>query len=75
MKWCINVVGEAKINFCFSVLQPTAGFHHFKGGVAKLKQVTGCMHHDVQCYIVGVIIGAAPPKIITAIHVLMDVQY
>ncbi|KAI5998362.1 hypothetical protein F5J12DRAFT_906877 [Pisolithus orientalis] len=52
MKWCINAVGEAKIDFCFSVLQPTVGFHHFKGGVAKLKQVTGHVHHDVQCYIV-----------------------
>ncbi|KAI6019708.1 hypothetical protein F5J12DRAFT_904126 [Pisolithus orientalis] len=68
MKWCINVVGEAKINFCFSVLQPTVGFHHFKGGVAKLKQVTGHVHHDVQCYIVSVIAGAAPPKNITAIY-------
>ncbi|KAI6019933.1 hypothetical protein F5J12DRAFT_716230 [Pisolithus orientalis] len=72
MKWCINVVGEAEINFCFSVLQPTVGFCHFKGGVAKLKQVTGHMHCDVQHYIVGVIAGAAPPKIITAIHALMD---
>ncbi|KIO08002.1 hypothetical protein M404DRAFT_23247 [Pisolithus tinctorius Marx 270] len=75
MKWCINVVGEAEIDFRFSVLQPTVGFHHFKGGVAKLKQVTGCVHCDVQCYIVGVIAGAAPPKIITAICVLMDFQY
>ncbi|KAI5988871.1 hypothetical protein F5J12DRAFT_907673 [Pisolithus orientalis] len=68
MKWCINVVGEAKIDFHFSVLQPTVGFCHFKGGVAKLKQVTGCMHCNVQHYIIGVIAGAAPPKIITAIH-------
>ncbi|KAI5983937.1 hypothetical protein F5J12DRAFT_729491 [Pisolithus orientalis] len=72
MKWCINVVGEAKVDFCFSVLQPTVGFHHFKGGVAKLKQVTGHVHCDVQHYIIGVITGAAPPKIITAIHALMD---
>ncbi|KIO01881.1 hypothetical protein M404DRAFT_28391 [Pisolithus tinctorius Marx 270] len=75
MKWCINAVGEAGINFRFSVLQPTVGFHHFKGGVAKLKQVTGRVHHDVQHYIIGVIAGAAPPKIITAIHALMDFQY
>ncbi|KIN99143.1 hypothetical protein M404DRAFT_30606 [Pisolithus tinctorius Marx 270] len=75
MKWCINAVGEAKIDFCFSVLQPTAGFCHFKGGVAKLKQVTGRVHRDVQCYIISVIAGAAPPKIITAIRVLMDFQY
>ncbi|KAI6030963.1 hypothetical protein F5J12DRAFT_713751 [Pisolithus orientalis] len=72
MKWCINVVGEAKIDFHFSVLQPTVGFCHFKGGVAKLKQVTGCMHCDVQHYIISVIAGEAPPKIITAICALMD---
>ncbi|KIO02103.1 hypothetical protein M404DRAFT_28061 [Pisolithus tinctorius Marx 270] len=75
MKWCINAVGEAKIDFRFSVLQPTAGFHHFKGGVAKLKQVTGRVHRDVQRYIISVIAGAAPPKIITAIRVLMDFRY
>ncbi|KAI6138406.1 hypothetical protein BKA82DRAFT_4366524 [Pisolithus tinctorius] len=75
MKWCINAVGEAEIDFRFSVLQPTAGFRHFKGGVAKLKQVTGRVHRDVQRYIVGVIAGAAPPKIITAIRALMDFRY
>ncbi|KIO09340.1 hypothetical protein M404DRAFT_131498, partial [Pisolithus tinctorius Marx 270] len=75
MKWCINVVGEAEIDFRFSVLQPTVGFCHFKGGVAKLKQVTGRVHRDVQRYIVGVIAGAAPPKIITAIRALMDFRY
>ncbi|KAI6145998.1 hypothetical protein BKA82DRAFT_3942021, partial [Pisolithus tinctorius] len=64
-----------KIDFHFSVLQPTVGFHHFKGGVAKLKQVTGHMHHDVQHYIISVITGAAPSKIISAICALMDFQY
>ncbi|KAI5997654.1 hypothetical protein F5J12DRAFT_725231 [Pisolithus orientalis] len=33
------------------------------------------MHCDVQHYIISVITGAAPPKIITAICALMDFQY
>ncbi|KIJ19517.1 hypothetical protein PAXINDRAFT_8007 [Paxillus involutus ATCC 200175] len=74
-KWCINVVGDAKIDFRFSVLQPVAGFRHFKGSITKLKQVTGCVHRDVQHYMVAIISGPAPAGIVTAIHTLMDFQY
>ena len=75
VKWCLNVIGESELNFRFSVLQPTSGFCHFKTGISKLKQVTGRVHHDVQCYIVGIITGAAPPQFVLAIRALMDFQY
>ena len=74
-KWCLNVVGESELDFQLSVLQPTSGFHHFKTGISQLKQVTGCVHHDVQHYIVGVIAGAAPPQFVVAIRSLMDFRY
>jgi len=75
VKWCLQIVGDAEIDFRLSVLQPTAGFRHFKGGISKLKQVTGRVHCDVQHYIVGIIAGAAPCEILCAICALMDFRY
>ncbi|KAG2045664.1 hypothetical protein BDR06DRAFT_1050404 [Suillus hirtellus] len=40
-QWLICAIGESEINFQFSVLQPATGYHHFPGGISKLKQVTG----------------------------------
>ena len=74
-KWCINVVGAAEIDFCFLILQPIVGFQHFKGGITKLKQVTGRVHCDIQCYIVGIISGPSPTGFVTAICALMDFHY
>ena len=74
-KWCIQEVGGIELNFHFSVLQPHAGFHHFPEGISNLKQVTGCEHHNVQHYIVGVITGAVPWDFLIAIHVNMDFCY
>ncbi|KAI6039431.1 hypothetical protein EDC04DRAFT_2603194 [Pisolithus marmoratus] len=54
VKWCINALGPAKINFRFSVLQPITGLHHFKEGISTLKQVMGRTLHDIQHFIVGV---------------------
>ncbi|KAH7920650.1 hypothetical protein BV22DRAFT_1107578 [Leucogyrophana mollusca] len=74
-QWCIVAVGPEEIDFRFSVLQPTAGFRHFKDGISKLKQVTGRTHRDVQRYIVGVSAGAVPQGVITAVRALMDFRY
>jgi hypothetical protein len=40
-QWCINVLTKPEIDFQFSILQPHIGFHHFKEGITKLKQVMG----------------------------------
>lgn len=74
-KWCINVLTAAEIDFRFSILQPVTGFRHYKGGITKLKQVTGRVHRDVQRCIVGVISGPAPARFVTAIRSLMDFRY
>ena len=44
VKWCVHAIGSSELDFQFSVLQPVAGFRHFKGGISKLKQVTGSVH-------------------------------
>lgn len=40
-KWCIWIVGEAEIDFCFSILQTLVGHCQFREGISWLKQVTG----------------------------------
>lgn len=51
------------------------GFRHFTKGISSLKQVTGCEHHDVQRYIVGVIAGAVTKDFLITIQASMDFQY
>ena len=75
MKWSIRVLGADELDFRFSTLQPIVGFKHFKDGVSTLKQVTGRTHRDIECYIVGVIAGKAPPSFVIAIRALMDFRY
>ena len=41
VQWAINIVGAEELYFCFSVLQPSIGYHHFKAGISHLKKVTG----------------------------------
>ncbi|KAG6914952.1 hypothetical protein DXG01_014271 [Tephrocybe rancida] len=74
-KWCIKALGAEEIDFCFIVLQPHTGFRHVKEGIAKLKQVTGREHQDLQRYMVSLIAGAVPADFLTAIRALMDFRY
>ncbi|KAG1889114.1 uncharacterized protein F5891DRAFT_965534, partial [Suillus fuscotomentosus] len=54
VKWLICAVGDAELDFRFSVLQPITGFHHFQGSITKLKQVTGLAQCDIQRSIIAV---------------------
>ncbi|KAG0692723.1 hypothetical protein DFH29DRAFT_1008203 [Suillus ampliporus] len=63
-QWLINTVGDSKIDFQFSVLQPITGHWHFHGGISKLKQVTSCCQRDIQHYIIAVSADAAPAGVI-----------
>lgn len=72
-RWCMNVLTKAEIDFRFSVLQPRIGFHHFKEGISKLKQVGGRVHRDVQRYMIPVISGGAVPRnFVISLRALMD---
>ena len=70
-----KTVGGTEIDFCFSILQPHVGFHHFAEGISNLEQVIGCDHCDVQPYTVGVITGAIPQDFLIAIWSVMDFRY
>ncbi|KAG0692181.1 hypothetical protein DFH29DRAFT_1009184 [Suillus ampliporus] len=75
VQWCLTVVETQELDFRISILQPTTGYRHFCGGILKLKQVMGRVHRDLQCYLVGLIAGAAPCQFVIAIRALMDVRY
>ncbi|KAG0705982.1 hypothetical protein DFH29DRAFT_872715 [Suillus ampliporus] len=75
LQWCLKVVGAQELDFRFSILQPITGYHHFAGGISKLKQVTGRVHRNIQRYIVGLISGVAPRRFVIPIRALMDVWY
>ena len=74
-KWCIQEVGGIELDFHFLILQPHPGFCHFPEGISNLKQVTGCEHHNIQHYFVGVIAGAVSQDFLIAICANMDFCY
>ena len=74
-KWCIRAVGNAEIDFRFSLLQPFVGFRHFKTGISSLKQVTGRDHHNVQRYIIPIIADAVSKEFTLCIRALSDFRY
>ncbi|KIJ63226.1 hypothetical protein HYDPIDRAFT_66475, partial [Hydnomerulius pinastri MD-312] len=75
VRWCIHILGPKEIDFRFSVLQPITGYRHFNEGISHAKQVTGKEHRHIERYIVGVISGAAPRRVVVAIRALMDFCY
>ncbi|KAI6010124.1 hypothetical protein EDC04DRAFT_2581204 [Pisolithus marmoratus] len=75
VKWCIDVTGAAKLDFCFSIIQTLVGYWAFSKGISRLKQVTGHDHHAVQHYIIATVAGSVPCKFLTAIHALLDFCY
>ncbi|KAF8889829.1 hypothetical protein BD779DRAFT_1610913 [Infundibulicybe gibba] len=73
--WCRNAIGDAEMDFRFSILQPHTGFRHFTEGISKLKQVTGREHRDVQRYLVPVVADAVPKRFLIAIRASMNFRY
>ncbi|PPQ93557.1 hypothetical protein CVT25_005582, partial [Psilocybe cyanescens] len=72
VKWCINAVGAAELDFRFSVLQPRTGYRHFKEGISALKQVTGREHRNIERYVVALIAEAVSDDFVYAVRSLMD---
>ncbi|KAI6012907.1 hypothetical protein BKA83DRAFT_4130711 [Pisolithus microcarpus] len=75
VQWCKNALGAPELDFCYSVLHPIVGMHHFKDGIMALKQVTGRAQRDMQRFMVAVIGGAASQEVVIMVCALMDFQY
>ena len=65
-------LGDAKIDYHFTILHPHTSFHQFNEGISRLKQVTGLEHCEIQHYLVLVIADAIPKDFLIAIRSLMD---
>lgn len=74
-KWCIHAVGDAEIDFRFTILHPHTGFRQFNEGISRLKQVTGREHREIQRYLIPAIADAVPKDFLIAIRSLMDFRY
>ncbi|KAF8831720.1 hypothetical protein HHX47_DHR1001236 [Lentinula edodes] len=74
-KWAVQAVGASRIDFRFSIHQPTVGYRSFKEGISSLKQVTGRTQRDVQRYLIPLISGAVPSKFVLALRALTDFRY
>ena len=58
-----------------ATLQPHVGEWHFKNGISKLKQVTGCEHRKLQKVFIAVIAGAVPPHALSLMQLLQEFIY
>ena len=75
VKWVINIVSAKELDFHFSVLSPSNGYRHFGEGISHLTKVTGRTQRDVQRYLIAVIAGAVPPRVVLAMCSLLDFHY
>ncbi|KAH8997724.1 hypothetical protein EDB86DRAFT_3064262 [Lactarius hatsudake] len=75
LQWCINAVGAFELDSRFQSLHPRVSFRHFGNGVARVQQMTGREHCDIQRSIIAVIAGAVPPRFLRAIRALIDFIY
>ncbi|KAJ7601568.1 hypothetical protein DFH06DRAFT_1153865 [Mycena polygramma] len=75
VKWAMNAVGKAEIDFRFALLRWHTGMRKFVGGISKAKQVTGKEQRDILRYLLAVIAGAVPTGFATAIQSLVTFFY
>ncbi|KAJ7665341.1 hypothetical protein DFH06DRAFT_1323734 [Mycena polygramma] len=75
VKWAMNAVGKAEIDFRFALLRWHTGMRKFVGGISKAKQVTGKEQRDILRYLLTVIAGAVPTGFATAIQSLVTFFY
>ena len=75
LEWCKEVLGKDKLDAHYKVHHKCIGVHHFASGISKVKQMTGWEHRDIQCTIVAMIAGTAPPEMVQSIHALINFIY
>ncbi|KAG2109905.1 uncharacterized protein F5147DRAFT_745378 [Suillus discolor] len=55
VKWCLDIVGNDKINTHFKTIPDYPSHQHFKKGISNIKQWTGTEHKEMQCIFMALI--------------------
>jgi len=72
LKWVINTMGGAELDYHLSILQPCTGVHARPSGVLKLKQCTGREHHELQKLLIALAAGAVTVNVLCALQALVE---
>ncbi|KAI6034828.1 hypothetical protein F5J12DRAFT_901778 [Pisolithus orientalis] len=72
LQWVINIVRGEEVNCHLAALQPRIGTRHWANGISKLKQCTGCKHHDLEKVLPAVAAGALPDDVLCALHAITE---
>ncbi|KAG1876864.1 hypothetical protein C8R48DRAFT_745419 [Suillus tomentosus] len=49
VKWCLDIIGEDKLDAHFKAIPNYPGLWHIKKGILAVKQWTGTQHKELQC--------------------------
>ncbi|KAG1732914.1 uncharacterized protein EDB91DRAFT_1238697 [Suillus paluster] len=75
VKWCIDIIGEDKMDSRFKAILNYPGLRHFKKGISSVKQWTGREHKEMQQVFVGLLSGAVPSCVLVVARSILDFSY
>ncbi|KAF8438820.1 hypothetical protein L210DRAFT_853522, partial [Boletus edulis BED1] len=75
VQWCIRGLGDAEIDFRFSIILPITSLCRFPTGITTLKQACSRTKRDVQRFLVVVIAGTMSSDVVIATRALMEFRY
>ncbi|KAG2365568.1 hypothetical protein BDR07DRAFT_1449748 [Suillus spraguei] len=69
VKWGVDIVGEEEMDTHFKAMPDYPGLRHFKKGISAVKQCTESEHKEMQRVFIGLLTGAVPSSLQTALAV------
>lgn len=75
VKWCTTHLGDNEIDARFRTMSDVPGLRHFTHGISAVSQWTGAEHKEMEKVFLGLVAGAADPRIIKAVRTVIDFIY
>ncbi|KAG2066523.1 hypothetical protein BDR04DRAFT_1129984 [Suillus decipiens] len=75
VKWCLEIVGEAKIDARFKAILDFPGLRHFKKGISAVKQWMGTEHKQMQHVFMGLLASAVPSQVLVVARAILEFSY
>ncbi|TFY52177.1 hypothetical protein EVJ58_g10158 [Rhodofomes roseus] len=75
VKWCTAIVGEDELDARFRAMSDAPGLRHFANGISTVSQWTGREHKEMEKVFLGVLMGRAEVKVISAVRAVLDFIY